>query len=213
MAAYTTSTSTLRTILAHPSLSLEHIEETTDELAEVMANQKEVDDAVQAGGQIAMGSSKIDVDEDELAAELAGLVEEEHARAEASKADAVRAELKEKSRIEEAKTQETLDKLDRLDVRQDTAVGSSKTDAVAAQRSITSSALPATEDINARAKALGLAPTVGEAASEAEAQAKAQAQREWEEQYEAAQQRKRDEASRAQSERAEREAARERALA
>ncbi|OCF40884.1 charged multivesicular body protein 7 [Kwoniella heveanensis CBS 569] len=83
MAAYETSTSTLRSVLSDPSLSPDRIAETTDALADAMADQEEIDQAVRIGGELAMGSRRVvEVDEDELAAELADLVEEEKAEQE-----------------------------------------------------------------------------------------------------------------------------------
>ncbi|WVF69478.1 hypothetical protein IAT40_004255 [Kwoniella sp. CBS 6097] len=79
MAAYEASTSTLRSVLSDPSLSPDRIAETTDALADAMADQEEIDQAVRVGGELAMGNRKVEVDEDELAAELADLVEEEKA--------------------------------------------------------------------------------------------------------------------------------------
>ncbi|OXB35397.1 hypothetical protein LQV05_006205 [Cryptococcus neoformans] len=77
MAAYETSTSTLTHVLAHPSLSPERIAATTDALAEAMADQEEIDQAVRIGGEVAMGGRRVEIDEDELAKELEALVEEE----------------------------------------------------------------------------------------------------------------------------------------
>ncbi|TYJ53251.1 hypothetical protein B9479_006118 [Cryptococcus floricola] len=77
MSAYETSTSTLTQILAHPSLSPDYVAQTTDALADAMADQSEIDDAVRVGGEVAMGSRRVEVDEDDLADELAALVEEE----------------------------------------------------------------------------------------------------------------------------------------
>jgi charged multivesicular body protein 7 len=76
MAAYTTSTSTLKSILANPALDLDHVEKTTEELAEVMANQEEVDSAIRIGGQVAVGASG-EVDDEELKRELEGMVRDE----------------------------------------------------------------------------------------------------------------------------------------
>jgi charged multivesicular body protein 7 len=79
MAAYETSTSTLKTILSDPSLDLDHVEKTTEALAEVMANQEEVDSAIRLGGEIAVGSGGVVVDDDELRKELEDMVKEEKA--------------------------------------------------------------------------------------------------------------------------------------
>ncbi|KAK6903398.1 hypothetical protein I203_106901 [Kwoniella mangroviensis CBS 8507] len=77
MAAYETSTSTLRSVLSDPSLSPDRISATTDALAEAMADQEEIDQAVRIGGELAMGGKRVEVDENELAAELEDLVQEE----------------------------------------------------------------------------------------------------------------------------------------
>ncbi|WWC86589.1 uncharacterized protein L201_001466 [Kwoniella dendrophila CBS 6074] len=78
MEAYETSTSTLQTILSNPLLSSDRITNTTDALAEVMADQEEIDQAIRIGGELAtMGGKRVEIDEDELAAELADLVVEE----------------------------------------------------------------------------------------------------------------------------------------
>jgi charged multivesicular body protein 7 len=47
-----------------------------DALAETMADQQEIDDAIQSGGQLAVSAGGLEADEDELARELEGLVKE-----------------------------------------------------------------------------------------------------------------------------------------
>jgi charged multivesicular body protein 7 len=74
MKSYESSTVTLRSILAHPSLQRESIEATMDALAEANADAREVDDAVRMGADIAIGVE--DLDEGDLEAELQRLVEE-----------------------------------------------------------------------------------------------------------------------------------------
>ncbi|WVR04870.1 hypothetical protein IAU60_001882 [Kwoniella sp. DSM 27419] len=100
MAAYETSTTTLRSVLADPSLSPERVAETTDALAEAMADQEEIDRAVRVGGELAMAgtTARMDVDEDALAAELEALVEQEKAE----KAEQAEAEAKAKVKALEA---------------------------------------------------------------------------------------------------------------
>ncbi|WWC59757.1 uncharacterized protein I303_102319 [Kwoniella dejecticola CBS 10117] len=101
MAAYETSTSTLRSVLSHPSLSPDKISATTDALAEAMADQEEIDQAVRIGGELATGSKRVEVDEDDLAAELAELVEEEKAaQAEARAAEEAKAKAAEEANRE-----------------------------------------------------------------------------------------------------------------
>ncbi len=77
MRAYQTSTSTLSAILQNPSLSLDTITKTTDDLAQVLADSDEVSQAVRLGGEIAVQSSGSAVDEDELELELEDLIREE----------------------------------------------------------------------------------------------------------------------------------------
>jgi charged multivesicular body protein 7 len=76
MKAYETSTATLKTVLSHPSLQRDHIDTTMDALSETMADQQEIDDAIQSGGQLAVSAAGMEADEDELAKELEGLVKE-----------------------------------------------------------------------------------------------------------------------------------------
>ncbi|WWD21781.1 hypothetical protein CI109_106268 [Kwoniella shandongensis] len=99
MAAYETSTSTLTQVLSHPSLSLDKIADTTDALAEAMADQEEIDQAVRLGGEVAMGSKRVEVDEEDLAAELEGLVEEEEAEKARETAKRVADEERQRQRV------------------------------------------------------------------------------------------------------------------
>jgi charged multivesicular body protein 7 len=75
MKSYDSSASTLRTILAHPSLQRDNIDKTMDALAEANIDAREVDDAVRMSGDVALGTDGI-VDDDELEAEWKALVEE-----------------------------------------------------------------------------------------------------------------------------------------
>lgn len=115
MAAYELSTATLRNVLSNPSLNLDKVDETMDNLASAIADSKEIDDAVRLGGEVAVAASGVDVgaDDDELADELAALVEEEKAaqaereskeRAAAAAQDALRARQEaDKKTADEAK--------------------------------------------------------------------------------------------------------------
>lgn len=76
MRAYESSTAALKNVLSHPSLQRDHVDATMDALAETMADQQEIDDAIQSGGQLAVSASGLEADEDELARELEGLVKE-----------------------------------------------------------------------------------------------------------------------------------------
>lgn len=93
MAAYETSNSTLRTLLANPLLDKDRVEQTTERLAETLADQREIDDAIRLGGAVAVGTVD-EMDEGELESELQALVEEEKERTRV-------AEEKERARVAE----------------------------------------------------------------------------------------------------------------
>ncbi|KAG9226159.1 hypothetical protein CCMSSC00406_0005070 [Pleurotus cornucopiae] len=78
MKSYASSTTTLRTLLSHPSLQRDKIDETMDAMASANSDAKEVDDAIRIGGDIALGlnTSGEGIDESELEEELKMLVEE-----------------------------------------------------------------------------------------------------------------------------------------
>jgi len=107
MAAYSTSTSTLRGILKNPALDLDHVERTTEELAEVMASQEEVDSAIRIGGQVAVGASGQEIDDEDLRAELEGMVKEEKEKELESRR--VTEREKEKEKIAQTPTQKPAD--------------------------------------------------------------------------------------------------------
>ncbi|KAG0152162.1 hypothetical protein CROQUDRAFT_35739 [Cronartium quercuum f. sp. fusiforme G11] len=68
MAAYEKSASTLKSLLSNPSLNLERVERTVEDLQELVADEAEVENALKAG------AVSMPIDEAELEAELAGLV-------------------------------------------------------------------------------------------------------------------------------------------
>ncbi|TBU50771.1 Snf7-domain-containing protein [Dichomitus squalens] len=74
MKSYESSTATLREILAHPLLQREKIDETMDAMAAANADAREVDDAIQLGANMAHAGAGMD--DSELEAELAALVQE-----------------------------------------------------------------------------------------------------------------------------------------
>lgn len=78
MKSYASSTTTLRTLLSHPSLQRDKIDETMDAMASANCDAKEVDDAIRIGGDIALGLNTPGegIDEGELEEELRMLVEE-----------------------------------------------------------------------------------------------------------------------------------------
>lgn len=69
--------------MRNPLLDLEEVERTTEEMAEVMANQEEVDSAIRVGGQLATKAGGVEeVDEDELKRELEEMVKDEREQSE-----------------------------------------------------------------------------------------------------------------------------------
>ena len=89
MKQYETSTATLREILSHPSLQHDKVEETMDAMAEASAQQREIDEMIRQGGDMAIAEAGID--DTELEDELAKMVEE------------VKKEEEEKERVEKEK--------------------------------------------------------------------------------------------------------------
>ena len=81
MKTYENSTTTLRALLAHPSLQRDAVERTFDALANANADARELDEAVRSGMDIALGADVSLDDEDEIKAELAALEAEAKADA------------------------------------------------------------------------------------------------------------------------------------
>ncbi|KAI0726646.1 Snf7-domain-containing protein [Fomitopsis betulina] len=99
MKSYESSTTTLRAILAHPSLQREKIDETMEAMASANEDAKEIDDAIRLGTDIAQGDAA--VDDAELEDEWKALVQE------AEKESAAKAEEeKVKKEAEEAQVKE-----------------------------------------------------------------------------------------------------------
>lgn len=172
MEAYSLATSTLNTILANPALDLDRINATTESLAEAMASQEEVDEAVRAVG----AGARMEVDEDELEVELRGLVEEEKARILAKKKKAElreeRRKAEEERKVEEKKRKEEAKKREEVEKREEERKEAEKRKAKA--------------ETMARAK---------------DAERHADVNDQWEGRYEAAQQREQEEKKRAEAER------------
>lgn len=76
MKSYETSASTLRSILAHPSLQRDSVDNTLESLSAATADAREVDDAIRLGGEMAVAEAGYEVGEEELEEELRALVEE-----------------------------------------------------------------------------------------------------------------------------------------
>jgi len=73
MKVYESSTTTLRALLAHPSLQRDAVERTFDALADANADAQELDEVVRSGMDVAVGVAVSPDDEDEIEAELAAL--------------------------------------------------------------------------------------------------------------------------------------------
>ncbi|KAG9123599.1 hypothetical protein FRC07_014581 [Ceratobasidium sp. 392] len=102
MKAYETSTATLKELLADPRLQREHIDQTMENMADALADHKEVEDA------IALGGVPSDPTEDEeLASELQALVEENEREAKEAQA----AKEREAERAREEKVAAELERL------------------------------------------------------------------------------------------------------
>ncbi|KAG8707597.1 hypothetical protein FRC08_000397 [Ceratobasidium sp. 394] len=102
MKAYETSTTTLKELLVDPRLQREHIDQTVDNMAETLANHKEVEDAIALGG-----APSDPAEDEELANELQALVEEN----ERESREAQAAKEREAERAREEKVAAELDRL------------------------------------------------------------------------------------------------------
>ena len=203
METYQLSTSTLRSVLSHPTLDHERITSTTDDLAEVLADQHEIDDAIRSGGAIATSAAGVDVDEDELADELQDLIkEEEQAKQAVAAASAKQAEVESLQRAAAAKDQETNRAASSTDAekeveRRAALIGLSV-------KSDPSDATPSKDETPHQTRI----PVGEESKVEAQIEVEAQAEAEWQRRYEDAQLRQREEKRRAEDERMRREAVR-----
>ena len=75
MKSYESSTATLRAILAHPSLQRDKIDETMEAMAQATADARDVEEAMQINGDVALGVTDVP-DDAELERELGVLVGE-----------------------------------------------------------------------------------------------------------------------------------------
>lgn len=73
MKSYETSTTTLRAILAHPSLERSSVDRTMEALAEANADAKDLDDAIRLGGDVTLAIED-SVDDAELEEEWKAMV-------------------------------------------------------------------------------------------------------------------------------------------
>lgn len=107
MGAYETATKTLKGVLAHPSLDLAKVERTTEEMAEALASQEEIDQAIRVGGAVAVGAGGVVIDDDELEKELEGLViDEQQKQKEREEAEKQRMEVEKQRSAKEREEKE-----------------------------------------------------------------------------------------------------------
>lgn len=71
--AYQSATTSLKSLLAHPSMQRDNVENTMEALQDVLADQKEIEDVVTEGGRTISGT---DLVEDEIQAELDAMQKE-----------------------------------------------------------------------------------------------------------------------------------------
>lgn len=102
MKAYETSTATLKDLLADPRLQRDHIDQTMENMADALADHKEVEEAIALGGV-----PSDPAEDDELAKELQALVEE----SERESKEAEKAKEMEVARAREAKVAADLERL------------------------------------------------------------------------------------------------------
>ncbi|KAF8480603.1 hypothetical protein JB92DRAFT_2766282 [Gautieria morchelliformis] len=76
MKAYETSTMTLKTLLAHPSLNRDKIDETMEAMAEAAADHAEIDEAIKLGGEGVAAAAGVAIDEGDMQKELEQMIEE-----------------------------------------------------------------------------------------------------------------------------------------
>ncbi|KDQ09179.1 hypothetical protein BOTBODRAFT_117543 [Botryobasidium botryosum FD-172 SS1] len=101
MKTYETSTKTLKSLLAHPTLQRDHIDKTMESMSDVFADHAEIEEAIRMGGEDARRAGGVeDADEDELQAELQMLVKEEKEREEKEQREKEEREKIERERLE-----------------------------------------------------------------------------------------------------------------
>jgi charged multivesicular body protein 7 len=105
MKAYETSTMTLKSLLAHPSLKRDKIEETMEAMAEAAADHAEIDEAIRLGGEGVAAAAGTTIDEEELKKELQEIIETKE-REEAEAKEMEMRKRKEQQEMEERKAKE-----------------------------------------------------------------------------------------------------------
>ncbi|KAF8487677.1 hypothetical protein JB92DRAFT_3101264 [Gautieria morchelliformis] len=106
--AYETSTMTLKTLLAHPSLNRDKIDETMEALAEAAADHAEIDEAIKLGGEGIAAAAGVAIDEDDMQKELEQMIEEKE-KEEAEEREREKERERERER-EEAKARQEMER-------------------------------------------------------------------------------------------------------
>lgn len=113
MKAYDTSARTLRAVLQNPLLQQESIESTMERMSDVLADHKEIEDAIKLGNDLAASSAGApEADDEELKDELEMLIEEQRKEEEAEK-EKERVRLEEKRKAEEEKERRAREEAER----------------------------------------------------------------------------------------------------
>lgn len=113
LGTYETATSVLRNLLADPRLQRDRVEGTMEGLEEVVADQREIDEAVKDGGErVRLAAGQEEMDESELKEEMERLEEEERREREEEKQRKLKEEEeRERERIQRQKDEEERQRL------------------------------------------------------------------------------------------------------
>lgn len=117
LGTYETATSVLRNLLADPRLQRDRVDSTMEGLEEVVADQKEIDEAIKDGGERArLAAGQEEMDETELKEEMERLEEEERREREEEKQRKIKeeeeaAKEKERERVQRQKEEEERQRL------------------------------------------------------------------------------------------------------
>lgn len=117
LGTYETATSVLRNLLADPRLQRDKVESTMEGLEDVVADQREIDEAVEDGGErVRLAAGQEEMDESELKEEMERLEEEEKREREEEKQKKIKEEeetarQRERERIQRQKEEEERQRL------------------------------------------------------------------------------------------------------
>jgi charged multivesicular body protein 7 len=107
MKAYEVSTTTLKSLLAHPSLQRDKINDTMEAMAEAAADHAEIDEAISLGGEGVSAAAGTAIPDEALLEELQQMIDErEREEAEAREKEAVEKAHREKERKEKEEREE-----------------------------------------------------------------------------------------------------------